>query len=130
MDDSEAGPSESKKPRIRKFGVRRRQPLTDAQLEQLLLNSDDDISDPDYTDSEGDSENSEDSDIEEIDSAAISDTDNDNVLLSNVATPQNVVQPRDNQGPSIITWDANQNNAKDFRFTKKRELLVQPNGKI
>ena len=73
MSDSEAGPSGVKRPRLGKKTFQRRVPLTQEELERYLLDSDDDIGDPDFEESDDESGSSSDSDDPELDLSVLDD---------------------------------------------------------
>ncbi|KAG5892852.1 hypothetical protein JTB14_022173 [Gonioctena quinquepunctata] len=69
MNKSRPGPSGTKKPKISKKAensVWNRYSLTEEQLLQYLMDSDDDIKDPDYSESDSEFEDSDDEEPEDI----------------------------------------------------------------
>lgn len=139
MSDSESGPSGVKRPRLGKKKVHGRVILTQKDLEQYLLDSDDDIGDPDFEESD-DEFYSSDSDDSELDLPIPDDntarTLDNNLHLSTPVTSPIIIptpQPKQNTASQIpaeeASWDTVEE-LKELTFTRQRELLVQPNGKF
>lgn len=141
MSDSAAGPSGVKRPRLCKKTYQYRKPLTDKELEQYLLDSDDDIADPDFIDSdfEQERESSDSSEGEEKDnippaldepnpdtSSNISNVSNSvtSVILVNTEVPH-----RPTASDSVV-WSTVEKIPKQIPFTRQKEMLIQPNGKL
>lgn len=97
-------------------------PLTDSDLERLLLESDDDLADPDYTDSELDGKS--DSDVDEVDVPVESDSDLDTFSLP-IPIQTNQRATIDSDEP--VKWTQTPSK-RTVPFTGKQELKTLPNG--
>lgn len=131
MDYSQPGPSGVKRPRKAKKTFESKRPLTDEELQQYLMDSDDDIADPDFIGSESECD-SDDSEDEEAEISTL-DLDVTSDILEFVE-PENtqiptVIPPREMPADAVM-WDATEYVPKQIPFTRQRELLVQPNGKL
>ncbi|CAG9822227.1 unnamed protein product [Phaedon cochleariae] len=132
MCDSTAGPSGAKRPKLGKRTFEQTVPLTQDDLERYLLDSDDDVGDPDFEESDVGWDGSSDSD-EELDLSVLEENTpdvSDNNL--DLATPQRPTPQLKRKAPAqapadVVIWDAVEDNMTQIPFTKQRELLVQPN---
>lgn len=140
MNESRPGPSGMKKQKMSKKvnSVRDRYPLTEEQLLQCLMDSDDDIKDPDYAESDSEFENSDDEEPEDI-------CTGDDPTTSSALDFPPVVSPSSPprcptisaalrpppQGPlPTVIWDSVEDIPTVIPFSKQRELLIQPDGEF
>lgn len=134
MDDNQAGPSGAKRPRKCAKKWESKRTLTNKELEDYLLDSDDDIADPDFEVSDSECTFSGDSEDEEAEIPILEDLDLDVTadilnfadLGTGVKTQEATTQETTN---APVTWEAKEAIPKQIPFTRKRELLIQPNGK-
>ncbi|KAG5879737.1 hypothetical protein JTB14_033339 [Gonioctena quinquepunctata] len=133
MNESRPGPSGIKNPKISKKvenSVWNRYPLTEEQLLQYLMDSDDDIKDPDYSESDSEFEDSDDEEPEDIctgDDLNTSSALDFPPVLSPLSPPRPhtpSAQGPPPQGPLPSVEDI----PTVIPFSKQRELLIQPDG--
>lgn len=153
MDDSKAGPSGIKKRKVAQKvqkTMRDRYPLSDEQLSAYLMDSDDDVNDPDYLESDSNYSESDqgDSDFEqEVDVS----TRNDDLDIGNsdfLQAPTSPSPSRQTPGtqppqtpgtpppqtppaetpPLPVIWNSVEDVPRVIPFSKHRELLIHPEG--
>lgn len=130
MNDNQAGPSKVKRRRTSKKPSKYNIPLTEEQLLYYLENSDDDLDDPDFevindtSDSDSNSDN-------EVNILNASDDDNELDLDHSIDIPD---RPQAVSTQQIIEntakWDSVADIPTGIPFSKQKELLVLPNGKL
>lgn len=125
MSESEAGPSDAKRAK-RVPNWRLKTPLTYAEMEISLLESDDDIEDPTYlSDSNEDYTTGENSDDdEELLEIPEDAEENENTINSIQTSPVAVVS-----GEPEPVWIHDKSTIKTINFTGEKKLLVNPEGK-
>lgn len=145
MDGSCAGPSGVKKRKtVKKIQkpIRKNYPLTEEELMQCLMDSDDDVKDPDYSESDGeDDEYSDDEEIMDIsgytDYNTSIDLDVTRASTPSPFRPETPAQPPVQMPPAQVQppqapvmWDSVEYVPTNIPFTKQSELLIQPSGKF
>lgn len=133
MDENQAGSSEVQKRRVTRktseHTVRNKYPLPEKEMEKYLLDFDDDIADPESNSDEWISDNSDSEAELPLDNTTLDQSDAD--MTSDILDlPQVAAIPPVPQRPvkDAVIWNSDEYVPTQIRFTKKNELLVQPNG--